>query len=132
MRRKGLLIICLVFVLVMMAACSSKAGTESIATNTAAAANRSSAPTNTPAADPMAKKFDISYMGVTYGAIAPNDGPGIKMIDDKFNVNYSANLIPNADYEAKLSALIAANSAPDVFRLGNMNAATIKYATDGA
>lgn len=78
------------------------------------------------------KKFDISYLGTAYGAVFPADGKGIGMINDRFNVNYKPVFVPNADYDAKLSALMAANDMPDIARLGGTGGNYVTWAKQGA
>lgn len=77
-------------------------------------------------------KIEVSMIRYIYGTPAPLDGPGLKMIDEKFNFDYKPMLVPEADYIEKLSTVIAGGDIPDiiVFKIGDSN--FYKWAGQGA
>lgn len=99
--------------------------------------NSESSPSNT--SDPSAngdknKKYTITMMDFTYGKIPPTDGAGIKLINEKFNVDYKTTIVPYDGYLEKMSTTIAGGDMPDVLGIEEyMAAGTLqKWAEQGA
>ena len=77
-------------------------------------------------------KIEVSMIRFVFGTPAPLDGPGVQMIDEKFNFDYKPMLVPEADYTEKLSTVVAGGDVPDiiVFKVGDSN--FYKWAGQGA
>lgn len=78
------------------------------------------------------KKLDISMIDFRYGAIPPQDGRGIEMINEKFNVNFKPQYVVRSDYDAKLSAVIASGDIPDVIVTEGADSNFYNWAKQGA
>jgi putative aldouronate transport system substrate-binding protein len=80
------------------------------------------------------KKFSISAMKYVYGDVPPADGRGIKMINEKFNVDYTVNLVPQGTYDEKLQAVLASGKIPDMllFQSPDLTNRYNKFAKQGA
>lgn len=98
--------------LLVVSACSSKTE-EPKQTTTADSPKPTATATATPL-DDKTKKFTISYMSGMSGVVPPNDGAGVKMINEKFNVDYKVNLFPMTDATTKINATVAAGDMPDI------------------
>ncbi|WP_245954907.1 extracellular solute-binding protein [Paenibacillus flagellatus] len=90
-------------------------------------------PASTPAADAN-KKLTITGMRYVYGDVPGLDGRGLKMINEKFNVDYKPNLVPQGTYDEKLTATLASGSIPDItlFQSGDLTSKFNKFAKQGA
>lgn len=77
--------------------------------------------------------YDISGITYIFGNPAPKDGRGAKMLNEKFNVNYYAEKIPNDQFVEVLTARVAGGDLPDMvsFRAANNNL-FVKWANQGA
>lgn len=76
--------------------------------------------------------MEITAIRFTYGAPPPSDGPGLQMINERFNVDYKPQLVPHASYQEKISTQVAGGDVPDmmVFQRGDSN--FYRWADDGA
>jgi putative aldouronate transport system substrate-binding protein len=59
------------------------------------------------------RKITITAMKFGYGELPPNDGPGVKLINERFNVDYQINQVPQGSYGEKLSVVLASGAIPD-------------------
>ncbi|CAG7652506.1 extracellular solute-binding protein [Paenibacillus allorhizosphaerae] len=86
------------------------------------------------AAGGTGKKLGVTAMKYIYGDIPPSDGRGIKMINERFNVDYSVNLVPQGTYDEKLTAVLASGKIPDMIMLqsGDLTNRYNKFAKQGA
>lgn len=80
------------------------------------------------------KKVSISAMKYYYGDVPPADGRGIQMINERFNVDYKINLVPQGTYDEKLQAVLASGTIPDMmtFQSGDLTNRYNKFAKQGA
>lgn len=75
----------------------------------------------------------ITALTLTYGNPPPADGPGLKQINDRFNIDFRPQFIPQGSYTEKLSAVIAGGDIPDVMGIfGPQMPNFYKWATQGA
>lgn len=87
----------------------------------------SNSPTNSSTAAPATEKPEETYKitGVTYifGNPPPKDGRGQKMLNEKFNVDYFAEKVPNDNFIEKVTAMVAGGNMPDQisFRSANID-----------
>ncbi|WP_135553872.1 type 2 periplasmic-binding domain-containing protein [Paenibacillus cymbidii] len=72
------------------------------------------------------KKFTITMHDFTWGTPPALKGKGAEMINERFNVNLEATIVPAAAHDEKLSVLIASGSLPDIVGMKNYELA--KYA----
>jgi putative aldouronate transport system substrate-binding protein len=91
-------------------------------------------PSSTPSATDANKKLTITGMRYVYGDVPGLDGRGLKMINEKFNIDYKPNLVPQGTYDEKLTATLASGSIPDVtlFQSGDLTSKYNKFAKQGA
>ena len=75
---------------------------------------------------------EVSSIRFVYGTPAPLDGPGLKMINERFAFDYKPLLVPESTYTEKLTTVIASGDIPDVivFKAGDSN--FYKWAEQGA
>ncbi|MEF3302342.1 extracellular solute-binding protein [Paenibacillus sp. GYB003] len=80
------------------------------------------------------KTYTITGMRYVYGDVPGLDGRGLKMINEKFNVDYKPNLVPQGTYDEKLTATLASGTIPDVtlFQSGDLTGKFNKFAKQGA
>ncbi len=78
-------------------------------------------------------KFTISAITLTYGNPPPTDGPGLKMLNERFNIDFKPSFIPQGSYTEKLSAVIAGGDIPDIIAFfGPQTQLFNKWAAQGA
>lgn len=115
---------------------SGKQGTESPAASSSAASPSASAasPSATPSAEDTNKKYTITGMRFLYGDVPSLDGRGLQMINERFNVDYKPNQVPQGSYDEKLTATLASGTIPDVMVLqsGDLTTKFTKFAKQGA
>ncbi|WP_238357946.1 extracellular solute-binding protein [Cohnella zeiphila] len=116
---------CMVVFAVALAGCSSSNQPESSASSGAA---------GSPSNGAGDKKIAVSAMDFFYGDVPPADGRGVKMIDEKFNIDYQINFIPQANYDDKLATVLASGKIPDIvsFQGGDLTNRYHKFAKQGA
>lgn len=78
------------------------------------------------------QKFKVTAMDYRFGDPPPKDGNGLKMINEKFNVDYQVQFVPQADYKEKLSAVIASGDVPDIVGFEATDNRFSKWASQGA
>lgn len=87
-------------------------------------------------ADDNAKKVTITAMTFKYGDVPATDAsrPGIKLINERFNIDYQLNMIPQGSYSEKVSAVLASGSLPDMIKFEGGDAWNRypKFAAQGA
>lgn len=92
-------------------------------TATTAAAGAKGTPGMTPAGNAAmsptvpasgGKRYTVTAITFTYGNPPPNDGPGLKMIDERFNIDFQPQFIPQGSYTEKLSAVVSSGDIPDI------------------
>lgn len=87
-----------------------------------------------PGTDDKAKKYTINAMKPYYGDIPGSEGRGLKMINEKFNVDYIPGLVPQGMYEEKLTVTLVSGTLPDVmvFQSADLTSKYNKFAKQGA
>lgn len=100
---------------------------------TAACSNGGSETDGTARSDPD-RKITITAMKFGYGELPPNDAPGVKLINERFNVDYQINQVPQPSYGEKLSAVLASGSIPDMlaFEAPDISNRYVKFAKQKA
>ena len=81
---------------------------------------------------PEETKFEIRMIDYRYGAIPPQNGKGIEMINKKFNVDFKPQYVVRSDYDAKLSAVVASDEIPDIIVTEGPDSNFYKWAKQGA
>ncbi|SEM94047.1 extracellular solute-binding protein [Lihuaxuella thermophila] len=74
-------------------------------------------------------KMTITAMKYIYGDPPPIDGPGLKKINEKFKVDYQPRFIPEADYDEKLTAVMASGDVPDIVGFKGFGVNEMKFYT---
>jgi len=110
-------------------ACSSTKEPETKASDKPASSSPGASPSGSGAAN---KKIEVSSMTFTYSNPSPIDGQGLKMVNEKFNVDLKPSIIPYADYQQKLAATIASGSIPDIVMIEDPSQGFYKWAKQGA
>ncbi|QHW31449.1 extracellular solute-binding protein [Paenibacillus rhizovicinus] len=122
---------CVAFVMLFSAACSSKNNDNGGASSTDGSTNVSAKTADT-AADPLAKKLKITAFEGLWGKVLPSDSPGVKAIDEKFNIDYKPEFVPMDQAQQKIAVLMASGSQPDILGLEGVDSNFIKWAKQGA
>lgn len=101
----------------------------SVVTSASASTNRSPATHRFSAQEDT---MEVSGIRFIYSSPPPLDGRGLQMINERFNFDYSPQLVPVASYTERLSTQIAGGDIPDiiVFQLNDSN--FYRWADDGA
>jgi putative aldouronate transport system substrate-binding protein len=84
--------------------------------------------------DSKDKKYTITSLDFLYTNIPPKDGRGVKMINERFNVDYRPEFGVYTEYPEKLAARVASGDIPDVIGFeGDIDRANFfKWAKQGA
>jgi len=106
-----------VLILMFTAACSNSNGTATPKEGVDSGTNQPS-DTKKPV-----ETYKITGATYIFGNPPPKDGRGQKMLNEKFNVDYFAEKIPNDNFVEKITAMVAGGSMPDQisFRSTNMD-----------
>ncbi|WP_062106847.1 extracellular solute-binding protein [Bacillus niameyensis] len=137
MKKKWYLVILLGLVL-LLAACNSKtnnAGEENQGnSNKNPSTNEKDDPEQTEQIDPFdhSKKYTITGMTFRFGDPPPSKSPGLDLINEKFNIDYKPEIIPQGDYAEKSSAIVASGSMPDLVGFTAGDARFYQWAEEGA
>ncbi|NQX60146.1 ABC transporter substrate-binding protein [Paenibacillus qinlingensis] len=107
---------------------------------TACTSNGASTPSSSPKAttpttnSPAAKKITITTMKSINGDVPPQNAKAVQKINDKFNVDYQAALVPSGSYTEKLNVTLASGSLADATLLpsGELTDKYSKFAKQGA
>lgn len=110
--------------------------TKPAATSPAASASAAaSAPPSVAAAGTApvgGKRLTISSISLTFGtSLLPNDGPGLKMINERFNIDYQPQFVPQGSYTEKLSTVIAGGDIPDMIAFFDTQQMALFYKWSG-
>lgn len=75
----------------------------------------------------------ITYFdGTWHNPVLPMDGEGVKMINERFGVDFRPEFISYADYNQKLPVKLAGGDVPDITGMEAPNANYYKWASQGA
>jgi putative aldouronate transport system substrate-binding protein len=66
------------------------------------------------------------------GAVPPENGKGLQMIDDKFNINFKPEIVPYDTYGTKLPIVISTNQIPDITGLDQVDQNYYNWSKQGA
>ncbi|MEH7012269.1 extracellular solute-binding protein [Neobacillus niacini] len=78
------------------------------------------------------EKYTITGMTFRFGDPPPATSPGLDLINEKFNVDYQPQIIPQADYIEKSSAAVAAGDMPDMIGFQASDTRFYQWAKEGA
>ncbi|WP_462409873.1 extracellular solute-binding protein [Neobacillus sp. Marseille-QA0830] len=78
------------------------------------------------------KKYTVTGMTFRFGDPPPASSPGLDMINEKFNVDYQPQIIPQADYLEKSSAVVASGDMPDMIGFQAADNRFYQWAKEGA
>lgn len=78
------------------------------------------------------EKYTITGMTFRFGDPPPVTSPGLDMINERFNVDYKPEIIPQGDYIEKSSAIVASGSMPDLVGFPGTDTRFYQWAEDGA
>jgi len=78
------------------------------------------------------EKYTITGMTFRFGDPPPLKSPGLDMINERFNVDYKPEIIPQGDYVEKSSAIVASGSMPDLVGFQAGDTRFYQWAEDGA
>lgn len=76
--------------------------------------------------------MDVSFVNYVWDDTPPAEGPGLKMIQDRFKINVKPQFVPQADYISKLSVMMASGSIPDVVGVKDLDSNFFNWAKQGA
>ncbi|MDF2937636.1 MAG: peptide permease [Paenibacillaceae bacterium] len=110
----------------VLSACSPSGDTEKSGSGTAAAPSSGAA-----AAPQYEKRIKISAMVPLWGAAPPDKSSGIKMLEERYNMDYSYVPVAAADYNSKLGVVIASGEIPDLTYIGALNENWYSYLDNG-
>jgi putative aldouronate transport system substrate-binding protein len=109
MKKKAYLVSTVAAAMLVSAACSN-------GNNAGGSSSETPSPTQSTPAESAAPEKVHKISGITYiyGNPAPNDGEGLKKLNEKFNVDYFVEKVPAETYPEKLSAVVSSGSMPDM------------------
>lgn len=107
-----------------IAGCADKKETE-----TAPAASQAAAQTSSGTAKGLdtSKKIKVSAMNVLYSAAPPDKSSGVKLLEDKYNIDYTYIPVAAADYMNKLGVAVASGDIPDLTVIPALDEAWYNY-----
>ncbi|GGE26323.1 hypothetical protein GCM10011571_30660 [Marinithermofilum abyssi] len=85
-----------------------------------------------PQAEREKGRFTITSLDMLYADLPPAEGLGVKMIEEKFGVDYRREYVVYSEYQEKLTARVASGDIPDVIGLERLDANFYKWAKQGA
>lgn len=96
--------------------------------------------TNQPADNPSGtdsknepdQKHTITAIDFLFSNIPPKNGPGIQMINEKFNVDFQKDITVYSEYAQKLTTVISSGSIPDIIGFETLDGNFYKWAEQGA
>ncbi|WP_159886973.1 extracellular solute-binding protein [Paenibacillus puerhi] len=107
-----------------------------LAVGTAACSQKEATPpaTGTPEAGGAPATYTITALDYRYGDPPPSDGPGLKMINERFHIDYKITFVPNTAYDEKINATFASGDIPDMvgFMSTDLKNRYSKFAKQGA
>lgn len=121
MNLKKSFMLIVVLLMVFVAACSKNDGGTPAPTESQKPADGSSTtPVDTEKPEETYKITGATYI---FGNPPPKDGRGQQMLNEKFNVDYFAEKIPNENFIEKITAMVAGGNMPDQisFRSANID-----------
>ncbi|MCH1624473.1 extracellular solute-binding protein [Ferdinandcohnia quinoae] len=78
------------------------------------------------------EKYTITGMTFRFGDPPPLKSPGLDMINERFNIDYKPEIIPQGDYTEKSSAIVAGGSMPDLVGFQAGDSRFYQWAEEGA
>lgn len=69
----------------------------------------------------------IKAIGYTWSEPPAKDGEGLKMLNDKLNINYDMQFVPESEYNEKLSAVMASGDIPDMIAFRSQGPTRLNY-----
>ncbi|RAV21660.1 extracellular solute-binding protein [Paenibacillus contaminans] len=101
--------------------------------NSSSSPAASAGPKDSPAATAASKKpYEISFMNFAYTIFPPAQGKALDAIKEKFNADVKSQFVLAADYNNKLSVVMASGNMPDVVSIMNADSNYYKWAKQGA
>ncbi|MDF2937720.1 MAG: peptide permease [Paenibacillaceae bacterium] len=79
----------------------------------------------------MSKRIKVSAMTISYGATPPDKSSGIKILEDKYNMDYTFIPIASTDYINKLGVTIASGDIPDLVVMPGLDQNWYNYMDNG-
>lgn len=79
----------------------------------------------------MSKRIKVSAMTISYGATPPDKSTGIKILEDKYNMDYTFIPIASTDYINKLGVTIASGDIPDLVVIPGLDQNWYNYMDNG-
>ncbi|MEI4768451.1 extracellular solute-binding protein [Psychrobacillus sp. FJAT-51614] len=134
MKKKQLIISFLIlFLSFMLVACTSDQTTDD-GKKTETEKETATEPEKNTEIDPFdhAEKYTITGMTFRFGDPPPVTSPGLDMINERFNVDYKPEIIPQGDYIEKSSAIVASGSMPDLVGFPGTDTRFYQWAEEGA
>ncbi|WP_249365511.1 extracellular solute-binding protein [Cytobacillus citreus] len=131
MKKGKILLIMMLILSLLLAACTSK--TNEVSNNEKEKDGDKETEKNT-AIDPFdhSTKYTITGMTFRFGDPPPSSSPGLDLINERFNIDYKPEIIPQGDYVEKSSAIVASGSMPDLIGFPAEDARFYQWAEEGA
>jgi len=133
LNKLGMLVVAVSLIVGVIGCSSGNKGSQSSSpavTNSPSSAQPSES-ASTPAVP--AKKITISAITGTWSSPIPDpNGEGVKMMNEKFNIDFKPQGVPYDEYESKLPVVMAAGDLPDIIGMENVDANFVKWARQGA
>ncbi|MDR6551723.1 extracellular solute-binding protein [Paenibacillus qinlingensis] len=119
--KKWLSLTVAVSTLVISACSNTQAPKTADATNSPSVTGTPQATASAAPVDDKSKKLTITFMSGMSGVVPPNDGAAVKLINEKFNVDYKVTLFPRTDATTKINTTLAAGDMPDILNWDGPN-----------
>lgn len=78
------------------------------------------------------KKYTITAIDFQFSGIPPKNGPGLQMINEKFNVDFQKDITVYSEYDQKLTTVISSGNVPDIIGFETLDGKFYKWAEQGA
>lgn len=77
------------------------------------------------------KRIKVSAMSILYGAAPPDKSSGIKLLEEKYNMDYTFIPVAAADYINKLGVAVASGDIPDLTIIPGLDEKWYNYLDNG-
>jgi putative aldouronate transport system substrate-binding protein len=78
------------------------------------------------------KKYTITAIDFLFSGIPPKNGPGLQMINEKFNVDFQKDITVYSEYAQKLTTVISSGNILDIIGFETLDGKFYKWAEQGA
>lgn len=123
----------IVLIAVLVAACSSDKSSDNNTTTPPASNTSTQSDGNDNETEKPREKYKISHIAGTWASPIPApNSEGVRLINERYNIEYTPQFVPYGEYPNVLPVTIAGGDIPDIIGMENVDANFTKWANQGA